>query len=164
MAKEDIDKKRVLISVVPPPNSALKQVDDVYIVITQAFCPFEHSLITEENDVFDGYPGIKVHVRTEQQSGDVVLSPFHGDISKKGKTDWAQGTKLDVCCPICHESFPKLASCRCPGGGDLIKLYLTRNLSDSHVLAMCNVWGCQRSRTINNWQIISEYLDGEIDD
>ncbi len=164
MPKHDIEKDRVRISVSPPPNSSIKQVDDVFIVITQAFCPNGHSLVDEKSEDFDGYPGIRVHLESEGEAGDVILSPFHGDRSKKGKLDWDDGLKVKISCPECQVAFPKLASCRCSGGGDLIKLYLTPNLSDSHVLAMCNVWGCRRSRTINNWQIISEYLDGQIED
>ncbi len=164
MAKEDIDKKRVRISITPPPDSTLKQVDDVFIVISQAFCPNGHNLVTDDNADFDGYPGLKVRLESGEKSGNVVLSPFHGDDSKKGATDWVPGDKLRISCSICNEPLAKMASCRCDGKGDLVKLYLTPNLSDSHVLAMCNIWGCRRSRTINNWQIISEYLDGQIED
>ncbi|MDJ0762550.1 MAG: hypothetical protein QNJ97_06120 [Myxococcota bacterium] len=164
MPKRDIDKERVRISVAPPPNSALKQVDDVFILITQAFCPNGHSLISTDSDLFDGQPGVKVYLECGSESGYVVLSPFHGDASKKGKLDWPDGTRVKVCCPECREPLPKMASCRCPGDGDLVKLFLTPSLTDSHVLAMCNVWGCRRSHTINNWQIISEYLDGQIED
>ncbi len=71
---------------------------------------------------------------------------------------------MAIKCPGCKEALPKLASCRCSDKGEFIKVYLTTNISDSHVVGMCNIWGCQRSRTINNWQIISEYLDGKIEE
>lgn len=168
MAKKDVDVDGVRISSPPPPNSALKHVDDVFIVVTQAFCPNGHNLVDEndrrEENLFDGYPGIKLHVTQNGQEGEVILSPFHGDCTKKGKTDWNSGAKLEVRCPVCKELLPRMASCRCEGNGDLILLYLTPKLSDSHILGLCNVWGCRRSRTINNWQIISEYLDGSITD
>jgi hypothetical protein len=164
MAKQDIDKEHVRISVIPPPNSALKQIDDVYIVITQAFCPDGHPLIGDDNELFDGYPGLKVLLKSENSSGEIVLSPFHGDESKKGAALWADGEKVEICCPECGKPFPRMASCSCPGAGDLIKIYTTTTMSDSNILAMCNVWGCRRSRTINNWQIISEYFDGQIKD
>ncbi len=164
MAKDDVEQERIRISVAPPPNSAIKQVDEVFIVITQAFCPNGHNLIADDNDLFDGYPGLKLNLEEDGKTTEILLSPFHGDSSKKGMTDWTEGTKLTISCPECHTPFPKMASCRCSGDGDLIKLYLTPSLSDSHILAMCNVWGCRRSRTINNWQIISEYLDGQIKD
>lgn len=164
MPKEDVDRDKLRISTPPPPDSSLIKLDDVFIVVTQAFCHKGHSLMSEDNDLFDGYPGIKVRVRSGNREGDVVLSPFHGDASKKGDLDWKDGTKLEILCPVCRESLVKMASCRCAGDGDLIKIYLSPNLSDSHILAMCNIWGCHRSRTIDNWQIISEYFDGQIDD
>lgn len=164
MAKHDVDQDRVRISVAPPPNSSVKQVDEIYIVVTQAFCQAGHSLITDDNELFDGYPGLRIRVSSPTETGDVIVSPFHGDSSKKGKTDWKSGTRLVLSCPVCGEPLPKLASCRCPGEGTLVKLFLSPTLTDSHVLAMCNVWGCRRSQTINNWQIISEFLDGQIDD
>lgn len=164
MAKKDVDQDNVRISQIPPPNSGMEQVDDVFIVITQAYCPAGHNLIDNGNDSFDGYPGVRVQVSAEDRTGEVLLSPFHGDDSKKGVTDWKKGTLLKLACPECGEELPRMASCRCTTGGQLVKLFLSPNLTDSHVLAMCNVWGCRRSRTVNNWQIISEYFDGEIED
>lgn len=168
MPKEDVDQKKIKVSNIPPPDSSLKQVDEVFIIVTQAYCPNGHNLIEEENQNpeydFDGYPGLRVHLETSSEGGDVVLSPFHGDDSKRGKTDWKVGTKVKVKCPICKTDLPRLASCRCEEGGDLVKVFLTPALSDSHVMAICNIWGCRRSRTIDNWQIISEYLEGKIED
>ena len=164
MAKEDVEKDHVRISVIPPPSSTIKQVDEVFIVITQAFCPNGHSLIADDNETFDGYPGVKLHLECGGQSGDVTLSPFHGDYSKKGKTDWTDGSKLTLSCPTCEEPLPRIASCRCPGRGDLVSVFLTPNLSESNMFAICNIWGCRRSRSIDNWQIISEYFEGEIVD
>lgn len=164
MAKQDIEQNHVRISSPPPPHSALKQVDDVFIVITQAFCPNGHPLIDDDNESFDGYPGLKVLVKSKDKSGEIVLSPFHGDETKKGAALWQAGEKVEVCCPECNTPFPRMASCSCAGDGNLMKIYTTPTLSDSNVLAMCNVWGCRRSRTISNWQIISEYFDGQITD
>ena len=164
MAKRDVDQENVRISQIPPPNSGMEHVDDVFIVITQAYCPAGHNLIDTGHDDFDGYPGVRVHVTADDREGEVLLSPFHGDNSKKGMTDWKNGTTLKLSCPECGQEFPRLATCRCSEGGALVKLFLSPNLTDSHMLAMCNVWGCRRSRTVNNWQIISEYLDGQIEE
>ena len=164
MPKEDVDQDKVRISVAPPPNSTLRQVDEVYILITQAFCPNGHSLIEEGENLFDDHPGVKVILESESGKGEVILSPFQGDATKKGKTDWKSGEKVTMMCPTCKEALPKLASCKCSDDGELMKVYLTADISDSHVVGVCNIWGCQRSRTINNWQIISEYLDGQIEE
>ena len=163
MAKRDVDKKRVRVASQPAADSAVKCLDDVYIVVTQAFCPKGHNLVEYSSETFDGYPGVTLFLESEGRSGEVVLSPFHGDDTKRGLTDWAKGASLSLHCPVCKERFPKLANCRCPGKGELVMLYLTPSLKESHVLAVCNVWGCRRSRTIDNWQIISEYLEGQIE-
>jgi hypothetical protein len=98
--------------------------------------------------------------------GVVFLSPFHGDASKRGKLDWTDGTQLEVRCPECDVALPVLTKCKCESmdghRGELVKLYLTAGLNDSHMVVLCNVWGCRHSRTIDNWHIISEFLDGQI--
>ena len=166
MAKKDVDQEHVRVSTAPPPMSAIKQVDDVFIVVTQAYCPNGHNLVDETNEQFDGYPGIRLLVRDGENEGEVHLSPFHGDESKLGKTDWRVGVRLEVLCPICQTPLPSLAHCHCETpdgrGGELVKLYLSPALTDSHVLALCNVWGCRHSRTVDNWQLISEFLEGQI--
>ena len=170
MPKRDVDKGRVKIASVPPPESSIIRVDDVFIVVTQAFCQNGHNLVIDDGARFDDYPGIKLSLDDGKGgTGDVYLSPFHGDGSKKGKTDWAEGTKLQIRCPICRSQLPVLAKCHCDTkisktGGVLVKLFLSPALTDSHILALCNVWGCRKSRTIDNWHIISEYLDGQISD
>ncbi|MCU0662752.1 MAG: hypothetical protein MUC50_10550 [Myxococcota bacterium] len=164
MPKRDVNQDGLKIQGAPAPNSAIKQVDTVFIVVTQAFCPNGHNLISNDNDLFDNYPGIRLACEHDGQHGDVVLSPFQGDESKKGKLDWPDRAKLKVTCPTCHVELPRMATCCCDGKGDIIKLYLSPKISDSHVLAMCNVWGCRRSRTIDDKEIISEYLEGQIED
>jgi hypothetical protein len=169
MAKRDIQQGRVRISNPPAANSPIKKVDDVFIVVTQAFCPNGHNVIDETtSEPFDGYPGIRLRVAHGDRSGEVHLSPFHGDNTKRGMIDWEPGTKLEVRCPICNVLLPRLAKCHCDTGngqeGDMIKLFLSPALNDSHIMAFCNVWGCRHSRTIDNWQLISEFIDGSIAD
>jgi hypothetical protein len=164
MAKRDVEQENVRITEVPPPPSAIKKVDDVFIVVTQAFCPNNHNLVTDDNEKFDGYPGIRLKIVSGDRTGNVFLSPFHGDDSKKGDLDWEDGTRMEVRCPKCNIVLPTLAKCHCDKEGDIVKLYLNSSLNDSHILALCNVWGCRRSRTIDNWNIISEYFDGQISD
>jgi len=169
MAKKDIQQDRLRISNNPAPNSPIKQLDDVVIVVTQAFCPYGHNLIDESSsEMFDGYPGIRLKLVRGEESGEVHLSPFHGDGSKKGRVDWEPGTRLEVRCPVCDAPLPRIAKCHCDTGvgqdGDVIKIFLNPGLDDSHIIALCNVWGCRHSRTIDNWQLISEFVDGSIED
>lgn len=168
MAKKDVDQDNVRISQVPDAGSPLKQLDDVIILVTQAFCPNGHNMVSDDNEQFDGYPGIRLLVKTDDRIGEVFLSPLHGDASKKGATDWEVGKTLEICCPVCEVPLPRVASCKCgpnrEAKGDLVKLFLSPSLKESNIMAVCNVWGCRRSRTVDNWNIISEYLDGEIED
>ena len=168
MAKKDVDQERVKISAPPPLESTIKQIDDVFIIITEAYCPNGHNLISDDNEEFDGYPGIKVFLKSDTNEGIVYLSPIHGDGTKKGNQDWKDGQKIQFFCPICNVPLPTFAKCHCSfesgQHGDLVKLFTSSDLSDSHILALCNVWGCRRSRTIDNWNIISEFLDGQITD
>jgi len=168
MPRKDVERKKVKISVIPPPESSLKHIDNVFIVVTEAFCPNGHNLIGPGNEDFDGYPGISLQISDGEKSGILYVSPIHGDGTKKGLVNWKDGQKLTICCPHCGVRIPRLAGCHCspssPMNGDLLKLYTTAALNDSHIMAFCNVWGCRRSRTIDNWNIISEYFDGVLTD
>lgn len=168
MAKKDVEHKKLRISSPPPSDSALKQLDDVFIVVTEAFCPAGDNLISDDNEDFDGYPGIRVILKSDNKEGTVFLSPFHGDATKKGELDWLEGEKLEFFCPYCRIPLPTFGKCHCSfdsgQAGELVKLFTSTDLSDSHVLALCNVWGCRRSRTIDNYNIVSEYIDGLISD
>ena len=156
------------ISEIPPPDSSIKHVDNVHIVLTEAYCPAGHNLISDDNETFDGYPGIRLKISDDTKSGILFVSPFHGDGTKQGEQNWKTGQKLHVSCPYCDAPIPRLAGCHCDPhsdvDGDLLKLYTTPALNDSHIMAFCNVWGCPRSRTIDNWNLVSEYFCGELTD
>jgi hypothetical protein len=168
MPRKDVQRKKLKISVIPPADSSLKHVDNVFIVVTEAFCPNGHRLISPDNEEFDGYPGIRLQISDGEKTGILFVSPIHGDGTKKGMTDWKDGQKLTITCPYCGTGIPRLAGCHCypdsPSSGDLLKLFTTPSLNDSHIMAFCNVWGCPRSRTIDNWNVISEYFCGELTD
>jgi hypothetical protein len=75
-------------------------------VVTAAYCANGHSLI---NDLatFNGFNGITVTLRDENNTGQLSLSPIIGDLSRtffnfKG----AKGDLIDICCPTCNESLP----------------------------------------------------------
>jgi hypothetical protein len=37
-------------------------------------------------------------------------------------------------------------------------LYLTPELDDGRVVALCNVWGCHRSKVFDQAQLLSAYM------
>lgn len=162
MAKKDIEQNHLRVSQIPPsPETGIKIEDDVLILLSQAFCPKGHNLIGIGEHSFDGFPGIAVLISDEQKEGIVELSPFHGDASKIG-ISFETGARVSLRCPVCKTEFPVSAKCGCSGNGALRKLYLTTSLDEAHVVNICDVWGCRRSRTVDSFEVLSEYIEGNI--
>jgi hypothetical protein len=141
------------------PESRVKQ-DDVLVVLTQAFCPHGHNLI-RPGEQFQGFEGLHLWVSDGAQEGLVVVSPIHGDGSKKGLS-FHPGAKLEISCPDCRTPLPHLCRCSSGDGGVLRTVYLTPDLSDAHQAAVCDIWGCPRSRVIDSNEILSEFIDAEL--
>lgn len=162
MTREHIDKERLRVAKTEAsPEAGVRVEDEVVVIVTQLFCPNGHNLVDSEDKRFDGQGGIRLLVSDGTKEGEVILSPFHGDHRKEGIT-FEEGTRLSLKCPVCGVELPEFARCTCEGHGMLRKLYLTKDLDDSHVVALCDVWGCPRSRVIDENEILSEYLDGNI--
>lgn len=147
----------------PSEETQIKEVDDVIIQVTQAYCPNGHNLIRPENDLFDGEPGIRLSVSDGKKKEIVILSPFHGDHARKGFIDFAEGARVQIACPDCGAQLPRLSRCSC-GDGDLCLLYLTPRLDEGHVVALCNIWGCHRSKVFDQAQLLSAYMECEAED
>ena len=134
----------------------------IAILVTQAFCPNGHNLVYREDVSFSGQKGISIRVAAGDWEGEVVLSPFHGDTRRVGMSeDIAEGTRCRLTCPVCGVDLPVQARCGCKWGGDLRGLYLRADLQDSDQVMLCDVNGCQRSRFMDNIQVISEFADRE---
>ncbi|MCA9563981.1 MAG: hypothetical protein KC561_10855 [Myxococcales bacterium] len=128
--------------------------DGVFVVVTQAFDPDGNNLINPE-ETFDGFPGVSVWIETpDGESGRVTLSPIHGDTRKSGFSDVAEGTPLVV---RGIEGGPELeaeAECQC-GKGTYRRVYLSPKLDKGDAVLLCNVWGCHRSRIIDEAEVLS---------
>jgi len=148
---------------VPEGENAVSMVEGVMIVITQAFCPNGHNLVRGGTDaLFDGYPGICLFVEHDEWSAEVTLSPIHGDHSKIGMTRTVEvGTRCVLKCPECEVELPKIAGCGCEHDGDLVGLYLRADLSEGDVVGICNVLGCYRSRVMDKFELLSEFVENE---
>jgi hypothetical protein len=143
----------------PQPSPETKvATDGVLAIVTQAFCPKGHNLVEGAPVTFDGHEGIRVLVSDGSAEEEVVLSPIHGDRRKAIMSTFRLGTRLRLMCPVCRNELDVLLPCSC-GRGELMSLYLTDALSEGHVAAVCNVWGCPRSRLIDNWQVISQFVE-----
>ncbi len=144
-------------------KAEVELVDDALVVITQAYCHNGHPLVDEDNPTFGGFPGVGLEVTAHGQTHAVYLSPIHGHDEKTGGERIVAGTVCGVCCPVCHEGLPEYAACSC-GRGSLRAIHLSAERMDSHIAAVCNVWGCARSRIIDEWEVLSEILDAEADE
>lgn len=145
-------------------GSGLSVRDGVMVVITQAYCPNGHNLISQENADFDGHPGISLLVECADWSGNIVLSPIHGDHSRVGVAKTlTEGTNCTLRCPVCQTELPKLGKCRCENGGDLLGLYLRPSLHQGDMVAFCSVMGCHRSRIMDQFEVLSEFNASEDD-
>jgi len=158
--KKDTGKlHRPTVSAGPSADSHIREVDDVIIQVTQVFCHNGHNLILNSEKLFDGQPGISLLVSNGKTSGEVVLSPFHGDHRRRGMQDFKDGEHITVSCPVCKEELKPLAPCSCSKDGRLVKLYLTPKISEDNIVGLCNVWGCHRSKVFDQAQLLSAYVE-----
>jgi hypothetical protein len=134
--------------------------NDIFVVVTQLFCHNGHNLVNS-TELFEGFPGISLWLEGAGKAGEVVVSPVHGDSSKRG-LDFPKGPKLAIKCPTCREELPVLTNCRCSENAKLRKAFLTPKLSDAHIIAVCDIWGCPLSRVIDSYEMFSEFLEGRI--
>ncbi len=143
----------------------VKAGEDPTVVVTRALCPMGHDLITPDNPTFgEGWHGIALHVKAAGKSGVVYLSPVHGDMAKKGFTDLQPGDDCVLSCPVCGAEFPVVGNCSCEHHGRLYTIYLSPVLKPRSVVGVCSIWGCPRSRLMDNWEIVSEIILQEGDD
>ena len=127
------------------------------IAVTQLYCPNGHNLISSESGArFNGFPGVSIMVEGASTKGIVVLSPIHGDDTKFGETDFEPGEQTRLTCPQCGVALPPIQPCGCTPDSQLVGMYLDKERIEGNQVAICNVWGCLRSRVIDRFQIISK--------
>ncbi|MFO8071492.1 MAG: hypothetical protein R6V85_06415 [Polyangia bacterium] len=137
--------------------SGLARIRSGVIAVTRVFCPNGHNLVDESSGArFNGYPGIAVNAKGRHTGGKVILSPIHGDDTRFGETDFEPGEILEVTCPVCGVALPVIGPCGCQEDSKLVGLYLDEKLEDGNQVALCNAWGCLRSRITDRFQIISK--------
>jgi hypothetical protein len=139
-----------------PPG--LERLRSGVIAVTRLYCPKGHNLVDEESGArFNGYAGISLMVEGAEVSGKVVLSPIHGDDTRFGETDFEPGEITRITCPTCGSEFPVLQPCGCQEGANLMGIYLDDSIQEGNQVAVCNAWGCLRSRIIDRFQVISRF-------
>lgn len=162
MATESDKKSKSGVRVRKPvPEVPQLTVDDgIVISVTQAFCAKGHPLIEPSNPTFDDQPGVRLRVAQDGgEPQDVTLSPIHGHHARYGGDDFIPGVACSVRCPTCDEELPvHEAECRCREG-QLRLLYLTERLVRGDVAMVCDVWGCHRSRVVDRFELLSEWME-----
>lgn len=127
------------------------------IAITRLFCPNAHNVIDPKSSArFNRLPGIVLMVEGEHAKGHVILSPIHGDDTRFGESGFEPGEVTRVTCPTCAVEFPRIQSCGCQDTSELLGLYLDEDLVEGNQVAICNAWGCLRSRIMDRFQLISK--------
>ena len=127
------------------------------IAVTHVYCPNGHNLVDAASDArFNGYPGISLKIKGEEEEGIVIVSPIHGDDTRFGANDFTPGEITRVSCPVCDVELPKVQDCGCTNESKLVGLYLDPELVEGSQVVMCNAWGCLRSRITDRFQIISK--------
>ena len=141
-------------------SSQVEVVDDALIVITSAYDHRGNPLIQDTGPSFRGFPGVSLRVRWSGHDASVALSPIHGDSSKIGGDNIPSGTKCSVRSSAVDEELMAYAPCPC-GQGTLRAIFLNPDPANSAVAAICDVWGCRRSRLVDEWEILSEFVESE---
>ncbi len=144
-----------------PPGVAIT--DDVIIVLTQAFGPKGDNLVGYSDVEFDGHPAVTLKVRFEGGEELVHLSPIHGDKRKQGGENIADGTKLEIVCPVSGEILPELGEVEDGSGATYHALFLTPKLESAQSVAISNVWGHYHSRIVDEDELISYWTTNNPD-
>jgi hypothetical protein len=134
-------------------SSVIKEAKSVRL--EAAFCPRGDNLMIEGAPTFDGHPGICLEVTDGKSEALVTLSPIFGDHRKVG-ADFPPGTPLSLRCPVCHVELDPIAPCSCSPEGMFIALYTVPKRSVRDFAGVCRVWGCQRSFTKEEGQVIPD--------
>jgi hypothetical protein len=140
---------------------SLEVMDDVTIVVTQAYGPAGDSLMGLSDASFDGHPGVAVQVDAGELSGIVYLSPIHGDARKTGLSGIPAGTVCTLRCPVSGKPLDRVGTVEGGGKGEYFAIYLTEKLSEGEMVAISNVWDDFHSRIVDNFEMISAWAPDE---
>ena len=131
---------------------------DVQVIVRKLYGPTGENLVGVTDVTFDGFQAVTLWIEAEDgRSGQVHLSPIHGDARKAGLTDIKAGTRCVLKCPISKEPLTKLQEIDDAFGAGYYALYRTKELSPASVVMISNVWGHYHSRVVDNFELISAW-------
>jgi len=129
---------------VPIPKDKMEY-DGEEIVIDEAYCSNEHSLISDIT--VNGHKGIHFLYTNQDESHvvDLILSPVVGNPVKvmlKGDP-FKSDEIIKAKCPTCQKEFDVLFNCEC--GAPIYLFYLDKNLHHQYGQSFCSRIGCSKS-------------------
>ena len=131
---------------------------EVQVIVSKAYGPNGDNLVGFSDITFDGFPAVTLLVETpDGRSGEVHLSPIHGDERKTGYVDIAPGTRCVLKCPVSGEPLKRVEDIDDRFGAGYYALYRTEALSESAMIMISDVWGHYHSRIVNNFELIASW-------
>ena len=131
---------------------------DVQIIVSKLYGPNGDNLVGLSDVTFDGFPAITLLLETpDGRSGQVHLSPVHGDERKAGFTDIEIGTRCVLRCPVSNSPLKRVEEIDDAFGAGYYALYRTADLSEASVVMISDVWGHYHSRVVDNFELISAW-------
>ena len=120
-------------------------------VITKCYCHNGHNLLDRAHP-FEGFAGLTVHLKSENQAGTLSLSPIIGDMNRTFiDFERTNGELIEICCPTCLESLPDYDKCSC--GAYLVSMFTSPDKDFANCIGICPRIGCLHSRIITNFNL-----------
>jgi hypothetical protein len=160
MSRENIDLEHLEVTGNKSSGEQLT-IDDVMIVVNQAYGPTGASLVGIAAETFDGFPAVTLLVRAQGREELVHLSPIHGDRRKRGLDDLPKGTKCELFCPVSRQPLDRIGPVVVGGDAEYCAIYLTPRLGAGSAIYVSDVWGHHHSRIVDNNELISFWAAAE---
>lgn len=138
-------------------------VQDVTVVVTQAYGPKGDNLVGISGVAFDGHPAITIKVRVGEREGYVHLSPLHGDGRKATMMEIPHGTRCELLCPVSGQPLDFVGDVEDGSGAKYYAIYLTPQLSQGSMVMISDIWGHYHSRIIDDFELISAWAKAHPD-
>ena len=152
--KEHVDVEHLTVTGAPVSEGVT--IDDVIVVVTQAYGPDGEKLIGVSDQTFDGFAAITLKVRIGDREGLVNLSPIHGDARKTGFVHIPRGTRCELLSPVTGKALDRVGSI---DGSDAhwYAIYLSPRLAKGPAVYVSDTWGHFHSRIVDNNELISHW-------
>ncbi|PIS30011.1 MAG: hypothetical protein COT43_02720 [Candidatus Marinimicrobia bacterium CG08_land_8_20_14_0_20_45_22] len=126
------------------------------LIVDQLFCQNGHNLISKRA-IFNGYPGLLIKVRQDDDAGLIALSPFYGENSRFTlDIDLIDQKILSLMCPVCGVEMPVISPCNC--GGNLVAFFLTKECDFRNCVGICTRVNCSNSHIVHSGELITRSM------